>query len=48
MSNSKNVEFKEFAEDADVHGVKQVTRSENGLVCTIYYHSLIKMNTLTN
>lgn len=32
MADKNDLQFKEFAEDSDMHGVKQLTRSSNGLV----------------
>ena len=39
MSAEQKVKFTAFAEDSDLHGVRQVTRSDNGLV-SYYYKQL--------
>ena len=52
MSNIQHLQFKEFAEDADVHGVKQLTRADNGLVSShlLYplYYQLEKKTSFHN
>ena len=37
---SKDARFVEFAEDSDLHGVKQITRVENGWVSIQYYRTI--------
>ena len=33
MESDEKVKFAAFAEDSDLHGVRQISRKENGLVC---------------
>ena len=39
MASEDKVKFVVFAEDSDLHGVRQVTRAENGYVSEIFVHA---------